>query len=65
MMEGRAAEKKSPALLVVLVACFNEFERILRFASLATIGEGGDHGWEGECGKEVHCEAEQRGTPAA
>jgi hypothetical protein len=48
-----------------LVACFNEFETILRFASVATIGEGGDHGWEGDCGKEVRCEAEQRGTPAA
>ncbi len=38
---------------VVLVARFNEFERILRFASVATICEGGNHGREGDCGKEV------------
>src|SRR5262249_35615792 len=41
---------------------------ILRFASLATIGDGGNHGWEGDCGKEVHCEVsseerEQLETP--
>ena len=36
-----------------LVAYFNHFERILRFASVATIGEGGNHGWEGDFGKEV------------
>ncbi len=39
---GQLVETRSD----VLVACFNEFERILRFASVATIGAGGDHGWE-------------------
>ena len=30
---------------------------MIRF--LVTIGEGGDHGWEGDFGKEVRCEIER------
>jgi hypothetical protein len=37
----------------VLVACFNQFEGILRFASIAAIGDGDDHGWDEDFGKEA------------
>src|SRR5262245_33284954 len=56
MIKDRTVSSTFRRWLFALVACFNEFERILRFASLATIGDGGNHGWEGDCGKEVHCE---------
>ena len=38
---------------LVLVGRFNQFEGILQFASVVAIGDGGDHGWDGDFGKEV------------
>jgi L-asparaginase/Glu-tRNA(Gln) amidotransferase subunit D len=48
-----------------LVARVNQFERISDSLSSPTTGEGGNHGGEGDFGKEVCCEAERRGTRTA
>ena len=39
-----------------LVAGFNQVEGNLRFAFVATIGDGGNHGGEGDFGKDICCE---------
>jgi hypothetical protein len=48
-----------------LVARFNQFEGISWFAFVAAIGDGGNHGFEGDFGKEICCAAERRGTRTA
>ena len=35
-------------------------ERILRVASVAAFGDGGNHDWEGDFSKEARCEIERR-----